>query len=158
VTRPERTQDLQALHQTASFPAHRVRGVFSTLVEGQGRRIARQLHCRGSRKDLRNAIVAARKAAAVGMERQRTRVQNRGQILYRIAEVCEFAGSGAARWSFAARAPRPVRRKREIERVIDPLGLLRPAWSDKYAQVFGSVKPGRRSVLQTSPSPSRPAS
>src|SRR6266852_9250709 len=42
--------------------------------------------CRGSRKDLRNAVQAARKA--FGGWSGKT-AYNRGQILYRIAEVCE---------------------------------------------------------------------
>src|SRR5439155_17111841 len=42
--------------------------------------------CRGSRKDLRNAIQAARKAFASWSDKT---AYNRGQILYRIAEVCE---------------------------------------------------------------------
>jgi acyl-CoA reductase-like NAD-dependent aldehyde dehydrogenase len=41
---------------------------------------------RGSRKDLRNAIVAARKAQSGWAGKT---AYNRGQILYRIAEVCE---------------------------------------------------------------------
>src|SRR5215210_1158470 len=42
--------------------------------------------CRGSRKDLRNAVVAARKALPGWSGKT---AANRGQILYRIAEVCE---------------------------------------------------------------------
>src|SRR5687767_76519 len=42
--------------------------------------------CRGSRKDLRNAVVAARKAFSGWSGKTG---YNRGQILYRIAEVCE---------------------------------------------------------------------
>ncbi len=42
--------------------------------------------CRGSRKDLRNAVVAARKAQPGWSGKT---AYNRGQILYRIAEVCE---------------------------------------------------------------------
>ncbi len=41
---------------------------------------------RGSRKDLRNAVAAARKAQAGWSGKT---AYNRGQILYRIAEVCE---------------------------------------------------------------------
>jgi acyl-CoA reductase-like NAD-dependent aldehyde dehydrogenase len=41
---------------------------------------------RGSRKDLRNAIQAARKAQPGWSGKT---AYNRGQILYRIAEVCE---------------------------------------------------------------------
>src|SRR3977135_1663744 len=46
--------------------------------------------CRGSRKDLRNAVQAARKAFAGWSGKT---AYNRGQILYRIAEVCEARGA-----------------------------------------------------------------
>src|SRR5919106_6601491 len=49
--------------------------------------------CRGSRKDLRNAVQAARKAVAGWSGRT---AYNRGQILYRIAEVCESRGAELA--------------------------------------------------------------
>ena len=42
--------------------------------------------CRGSRKDLRNAVQAARKAFGAWSGKT---AYNRGQILYRMAEVCE---------------------------------------------------------------------
>src|SRR4051794_13371905 len=46
--------------------------------------------CRGSRKDLRNAVQAARKAQPAWSGKT---AYNRGQILYRIAEVCESRAS-----------------------------------------------------------------
>ncbi|GIS72623.1 MAG: hypothetical protein CM1200mP10_22000 [Candidatus Neomarinimicrobiota bacterium] len=42
--------------------------------------------CRGSRKDFRNAVVAARSAFKAWSSRS---AYNRGQILYRIAEMME---------------------------------------------------------------------
>jgi acyl-CoA reductase-like NAD-dependent aldehyde dehydrogenase len=91
---------------------------------------------RGSRKDLRNAVVAARKA--FGGWSGKT-AYNRGQILYRIAEVCE---------SRAAELTDELRRagvadadaKKEVERVVDRW-VYYAGWSDKYPQVFGSVNP-----------------
>jgi acyl-CoA reductase-like NAD-dependent aldehyde dehydrogenase len=91
---------------------------------------------RGSRKDLRNAVQAARKAQ--GGWGGKT-AYNRGQILYRIAEVCEAraaelidelrrAGSSAAE------------AKREVEQVVDRW-VYYAGWSDKYPQVFSSVNP-----------------
>ena len=92
--------------------------------------------CRGSRKDLRNAVVAARKA--LGGWSGKTGY-NRGQILYRIAEVCESRAAELAdelrRQGVTAAAAR-----REIESVIDRW-VYYAGWSDKYAQVFGSVNP-----------------
>lgn len=92
--------------------------------------------CRGSRKDLRNAVVAARKA--VGGWGAKT-AYNRGQILYRIAEVCESRAAELAdelrrQGSAAADA------RREVEAVIDRW-VYYAGWSDKYTQLFGSVNP-----------------
>lgn len=92
--------------------------------------------CRGSRKDLRNAVVAARKAFSGWSGRT---AYNRGQILYRIAEVCE---------SRAAELVDELRRqgstlteaRREVDAVIDRW-VYYAGWSDKYTQVFSSVNP-----------------
>ena len=92
--------------------------------------------CRGSRKDLRNAVQAARKAFAGWSGKT---AYNRGQILYRIAEVCE---------SRAAELADELRRqgvsagdaRKEVERVVDRW-VYYAGWSDKYPQVFGSVNP-----------------
>jgi acyl-CoA reductase-like NAD-dependent aldehyde dehydrogenase len=92
--------------------------------------------CRGSRKDLRNAIVAARKA--LGGWSGKT-AYNRGQILYRIAEVCESRAGELAdelhrQGSSAADA------RREIDAVIDRW-VYYAGWSDKFIQLYGSVNP-----------------
>jgi acyl-CoA reductase-like NAD-dependent aldehyde dehydrogenase len=92
--------------------------------------------CRGSRKDLRNAVVAARKAQGGWSGRT---AYNRGQILYRIAEVCEARAAELAdelqqQGSTAAEA------RREVDSVIDRW-VYYAGWSDKYTQLFGSVNP-----------------
>jgi acyl-CoA reductase-like NAD-dependent aldehyde dehydrogenase len=92
--------------------------------------------CRGSRKDLRNAVQAARKAVAGWSGKT---AYNRGQILYRIAEVCESRAAELTdelrnQGSTAAEA------KKEIERVIDRW-VYYAGWSDKYPQMIGSVNP-----------------
>ena len=92
--------------------------------------------CRGSRKDLRNAVVAARKA--LGGWSGKT-AYNRGQILYRIAEVCESRANELAdelrrQGSSAADA------RREVDAVIDRW-VYYAGWSDKFVQLFGSVNP-----------------
>ena len=92
--------------------------------------------CRGSRKDLRNAVVAARKALAGWSGKT---AYNRGQILYRIAEVCESRAAELAdelrrQGSSAAEA------RKEVDRVIDRW-VYYAGWSDKYTQIFGSVNP-----------------
>ena len=92
--------------------------------------------CRGSRKDLRNAVAAARKAQGGWSGKT---AYNRGQILYRIAEVCESRAAELAdelrrQGSTAAEA------RKEVERVIDRW-VYYAGWSDKYTQIFGSVNP-----------------
>jgi acyl-CoA reductase-like NAD-dependent aldehyde dehydrogenase len=92
--------------------------------------------CRGSRKDLRNAVQAARKAQGGWSGKT---AYNRGQILYRIAEVCESRAAELVdelrkQGSTAADA------RREVEQVTDRW-VYYAGWSDKYPQVFGSVNP-----------------
>lgn len=92
--------------------------------------------CRGSRKDLRNAVQAARKAQPGWSGKT---AYNRGQILYRIAEVCESRAAELVdelrrQGSSAAEA------RKEMDAVIDRW-VYYAGWSDKYAQVFGSVNP-----------------
>jgi len=92
--------------------------------------------CRGSRKDLRNAVVAARKAQAGWSGKT---AYNRGQILYRIGEVCE-ARAGELVEELRRQGSTAAEARREIEKVIDRW-VYYAGWSDKYAQVFGSVNP-----------------
>lgn len=92
--------------------------------------------CRGSRKDLRNAVVAARKA--FGGWAGKT-AYNRGQILYRIAEVCESRAAELAEELRRQGSP-AAEARREVESVIDRW-VYYAGWSDKYTQMFGSVNP-----------------
>jgi acyl-CoA reductase-like NAD-dependent aldehyde dehydrogenase len=104
-------------------------------IEGKGGEVLANA-CRGSRKDLRNAVAAARKALTGWSGKT---AYNRGQILYRIAEVCESRAAELVdelrkQGSSASEA------KREIERVIERW-VYYAGWSDKFAQLFGSVNP-----------------
>ncbi|MEO8036899.1 MAG: aldehyde dehydrogenase family protein [Acidobacteriota bacterium] len=92
--------------------------------------------CRGSRKDLRNAVVAARKAFPGWSGKT---AYNRGQILYRIAEVCEARAAELAD-ELRRQGASMIDARKEIERVIDRW-VYYAGWSDKYPQVFGSVNP-----------------
>ncbi|HKO58500.1 MAG TPA: aldehyde dehydrogenase family protein [Thermoanaerobaculia bacterium] len=92
--------------------------------------------CRGSRKDLRNAVQAARKAQG-GWSGKTS--YNRGQILYRIAEVCESRAAELAD-ELQRQGSTKVDAKREVERVIDRW-VYYAGWSDKYPQLFGTVNP-----------------
>lgn len=92
--------------------------------------------CRASRKDFRNAVVAARSAFPGWAA---TSAYLRGQILYRIAEMLE-----GRREQFVAELGKEGLAKRraaaEVEASIDRL-IYFAGWSDKYQQVFSSVNP-----------------
>jgi acyl-CoA reductase-like NAD-dependent aldehyde dehydrogenase len=92
--------------------------------------------CRGSRKDLRNAVVAARKAQSGWSGKT---AYNRGQILYRIAEVCE-ARAAELTDELRRQGSPAAAAKKEVEAVIDRW-VYYAGWSDKYSQLFGSVNP-----------------
>jgi acyl-CoA reductase-like NAD-dependent aldehyde dehydrogenase len=91
---------------------------------------------RGSRKDLRNAIAAARKAQGGWSGKT---AYNRGQILYRIAEVCE-ARQGELADELRRQGASASDARKEVEAVIDRW-VYYAGWSDKYIQMFGSVNP-----------------
>ncbi len=92
--------------------------------------------CRGSRKDFRNSVVAARTAFA-GWSAASAYL--RGQILYRIAEMLEGRSD-----QFVAELVLQGESKRhaqkEVEASIDRL-IYYAGWSDKYQQIFSSVNP-----------------
>jgi len=109
--------------------------------------------CRASRKDLRDAVAAAR-AAQEGW-RQRSGY-NRGQILYRMAEMLEgkrdeFAESieacapaakksGAGKRSKSPNHRLTVSPSQEVAAAIDRL-VSYAGWADKFAQVLGCNNP-----------------
>lgn len=88
--------------------------------------------CRASRKDLRDAVTAARKALP-GWKNATAYL--RGQILYRMAEMMEGKRAefvGALGGGKAAEA--------EVTAAIDRL-VCYAGWADKYAQVLGCNNP-----------------
>ncbi len=92
--------------------------------------------CLGSRKDVRNAIVAARTAQPSWAGRT---AYNRAQILYRIGEMLEgrsaqFSAELQLMGMSAAAA------QKEVEASVDRL-VYYAGWCDKYQQVFSSVNP-----------------
>lgn len=109
-------------------------GRYYTPVDKKGVALANV--CLSSRKDFRNAVVAARKAVGSWSERA---AFNRGQILYRIAEMLEgrklqFVDELIKQGSSEAKA------KKEVELAIDRC-VYYAGWCDKYQQVFSSVNP-----------------
>jgi acyl-CoA reductase-like NAD-dependent aldehyde dehydrogenase len=91
--------------------------------EAEGQNVAR-----ASRKDARDAVVAARKAQPGWAG---ATAYNRGQVLYRLAEMMETrAGDLAAVCSG----------KKEVDAAIDRV-VWYAGWADKLAQVLGSSNP-----------------
>ena len=92
--------------------------------------------CRGSRKDFRNAVVAARNAFAGWSVAS---AYLRGQILYRIAEMLEGRADQFVT-ELILQGESKRRAQREVEASIDRL-IYYAGWSDKYQQIFSSVNP-----------------
>lgn len=90
-----------------------------------------------SRKDFRDAVVAAR-AAVDGWSK--ATAYNRGQILYRAAEMLQNRASELADEVARSTGGGAARAKREVTLAIDRLVHF-AGWTDKYSQVFGSVNP-----------------
>lgn len=109
-------------------------GRFDRFVGPEGKPIANV--CRGSRKDFRDAVVAARAAWPGWAGRS---AYNRGQILYRIAEMLE-----GRREQFVAELRREGQpqsaAEAEVAASVDRL-VYYAGWADKFQQVFSSVNP-----------------
>jgi len=92
--------------------------------------------CLSSRKDFRNAVVAARKAFGDWSDRT---AFNRSQILYRMAEVLE-----GRRDQFISELIQQDSSKKDAEKEVN-LSIDRlvyfAGWCDKYQQIFSSVNP-----------------
>jgi acyl-CoA reductase-like NAD-dependent aldehyde dehydrogenase len=109
-------------------------GRYYTPLDSKGKALANI--CLSSRKDVRNAVVAARKAFGPWSERS---AFNRGQILYRIAEMLEgrqaqFVDELMRQGSSKVAATNEV--NLSIDRIVYYAG-----WCDKYNQVLSSVNP-----------------
>ena len=91
-------------------------------------------YCVASRKDFRDAVVAARKAQA-GWAKATAYL--RGQILYRAAEMLEQRKAELA--GELSRAGMKGAEK-EVEGAVDRL-VYYAGWTDKFPQLFGSVNP-----------------
>lgn len=109
-------------------------GRYYALNDKKGNLIANV--CLSSRKDFRNAVVAARKA--FGSWSGATAL-NRGQILYRLAEMLEGRKDQFITELHAMGSTRQKAEK-EIEASIDRL-IYYAGWSDKYQQIFSAVNP-----------------
>jgi len=92
---------------------------------------------RASRKDLRDAVRAARKAFPAWADRT---AMNRGQILYRMAELMEGRRDQFEAEVAQAEGVKPDRARAVVERAIDRW-VWYAGWADKIAQVLGTSNP-----------------
>ena len=90
-----------------------------------------------TRKDVRNAVEAAAKAGASWSKRT---AYNRGQILYRIAEMLEARSPELVEAHFPATTTERKRAAAEVSAAIDRT-VHYAGWTDKYESLLGSVNP-----------------
>ena len=92
--------------------------------------------CLSSRKDFRNAVVSARNTQKGWGN---TTALNKGQILYRIAEILEGRKLQFMEELMMTGSSK-LQAKNEVENSIDRL-IYYAGWSDKFQQIFSSVNP-----------------
>jgi acyl-CoA reductase-like NAD-dependent aldehyde dehydrogenase len=92
--------------------------------------------CLGSRKDFRDAVVAARNAFGGWSARA---AFNRGQILYRIAEMLE-GRKGQFIDELMKQDATKIQAEKEVSLAIDRL-IYYSGWCDKFQQLFSAVNP-----------------
>jgi acyl-CoA reductase-like NAD-dependent aldehyde dehydrogenase len=103
-----------------------------------------------SRKDARDAVTAAR-GAFDGWSK--ATAYNRGQILYRAAEMLQNRAGELTNEIARSTNASTAKAKREVTMAIDRLVHF-AGWTDKYQQVFGSVNPVASSHFNfTTPEP-----
>ena len=128
-----------------------VRGENGRVLPAQGRNgqvLAN--YCRASKKDFRDAVLAAR-AAFPNWSKQSAYL--RGQILYRAAEMLEMRRTELENELARANGTRASTSSSEVTETIDRL-VHYAGWTDKFAQVFGSVNPVASSHFNfTTPEP-----
>jgi aldehyde dehydrogenase (NAD+) len=91
----------------------------------------------GSRKDLRDAVVAARKGYNAW---SKATAYNRGQVIYRIAEMLEGRSSEFLELIMTSTGASTKIATAEVDVAIDRL-VHYAGWTDKLAAVLGSANP-----------------
>ncbi len=92
--------------------------------------------CLSSRKDFRNAVVAARKALPTWSSKTHF---NRSQIIYRIAEMIEGRKSQFVE-ELILQGVSQQNALKEVEQTINRC-VYYSGWCDKYSALFSSVNP-----------------
>ena len=122
------------LYVGGDFPRSESGRSYPVLDKG-GRVIARA--AAATRKDLRRAVRTARRAQPGWAARSG---YNRGQILYRIAEMVEDRAAAFADRLRTGSGVGAARSRREVARSVDRL-VWYAGWADKYQQVLGNLNP-----------------
>jgi acyl-CoA reductase-like NAD-dependent aldehyde dehydrogenase len=111
-------------------------GRYDEALDRTGKHLANV--CRGSRKDLRDAVVKARAAQPKWGS---ATPYLRGQILYRMAEMLEGRlDQMMAILRRTAAGPTPAQARREVRAAIDRI-VHYAGWTDKYGALLSSVNP-----------------
>lgn len=105
------------------------------VQDARGRLLAHA--CRASRKDLRDAVRAAREAQTGWAGRS---AYVRGQILYRMAEMLEGKAEEFTALLAATVPGGRARARREVAAAVDRLVCF-GGWADKFPQVLGCANP-----------------
>jgi acyl-CoA reductase-like NAD-dependent aldehyde dehydrogenase len=92
---------------------------------------------RASRKDVRDAVKAARKAQGGWAGKT---AYNRGQVLYRAAEALEARSGEFAQQAVDLRGAKPAAARDEVAAAVDLL-VHYAGWTDKLHAVLGGVNP-----------------
>ena len=109
-------------------------GRYTKLLNEKGNSIANV--CMSSRKDVRNAVQAGRKAFGSWSEKT---AFNRSQIIYRIAEMLEGRKSQFIE-ELVLQGQSKKNASLEVERSIDRI-IYYAGWCDKFNQIYSSVNP-----------------
>jgi acyl-CoA reductase-like NAD-dependent aldehyde dehydrogenase len=91
----------------------------------------------GSRKDVRDAVVAARGAQAKWWSQS---AYNRGQVIYRLAEMAESRRDELAEQVELCEGVSPKKAQSSASRAVDRI-VWYAGWTDKIAQILGSSNP-----------------
>jgi acyl-CoA reductase-like NAD-dependent aldehyde dehydrogenase len=109
-------------------------GRYYIPVNAAGKKLANV--CLSSRKDFRDAVVAARGAFGKWADRA---AFNRGQIFYRMAEMLEGRKAQFIDELILQDATK-TKAEKEVNLAIDRL-IYYAGWCDKYQQIFSAVNP-----------------
>jgi acyl-CoA reductase-like NAD-dependent aldehyde dehydrogenase len=91
----------------------------------------------GSRKDVRDAVVAARGAQSKWWSQS---AYNRGQVIYRLAEMAESRRDELAEHVGLAEGLSSKKARTSVSRAVDRI-VWYAGWTDKIAQILGSSNP-----------------